>query len=1090
MADPPPPAPIDALLAQRAWVRALARRLVADADAADEVEQRVWLAAVERPPAHVASPRGWLAAALRNAASKLGRAESRRLRHETAARVRGPERSADEVVAETELQQLIARLVLDLDEPYRATLLLRYVDGLEPAEIARRQGVPPETVRTRIHRGIARLRERLDESHRGGRRAWTSAVVVFAGDGPGAPPRAMPPGAALAGAVSAGGMVMTAMQKAVAAAAMLALLAFGGIALRDGLRAGDGGATTDPGGVADVRADRQGTARAARAARPGDDGGSAPAAPGDLDAIDFDEADRERDVAGVVVRRDGAPVAGAEVTAIFHRRRLTDFLDASWHAEETLGPATRTAADGSFRLRLARGDMVSLRVVATDFADRTFTNRAAGGRVRLVLDDGVRLRMTAVAPDGTPVAGVRLRLRVAEVTTAGGASREATTDARGIAIADGLPAGATAWIETVGGEHGQMWFWDVKLPESGEGDRRLEFLPHRTLRGRITDADARTPVAGARVGMNWMLDHAVTSRADGSYELAGWTGLGAQEIHVVAPGYARAEVPVGGETTLDVALHRGFAARGRVVGADGAPVAGALVAAIASVFESAGQRTSMGHAVAGADGTFRVDGLDPRMPHVLVVAARGHARARPDVPSAAAGAETDLGDVRLGPPHALAGRVLDASGAGVEGARVDLFGPLPSGAFPNTANLYGLRASRRTDDLGRFRFDDLPPGRYALDATPTGAPGAAAQTTIPEIGDRTDAEIRLSASRTLTVRVVDDSGRPVAGAVVEARGESAQAPRAVTGDDGTALVQATAAISHVEVTPRRDGERALVANEGTTPIPHGASEMTVVVPAGARLRVRVLGPDGTPIARATVVVTPGPGPLHAWKNVWTDEQGRATVVMAKAPSYDVRFHGQVSGRDAGFVARALGVAAGAEITLRAEPVTPDRTVRARVVRPDGTPAAGVHVWLSPMSGDPSTAGVTDADGVAAFDGVPARDFTFTAAPPKGFAAPAQIPVIPAGQTVELRLRAATSLRGRVLDADGRGARAVVSLDTDGVPVAAVATDAEGAFSFDVAADEATTYTLTARTAGDAPRESPPATASVPGADEIVLRLVR
>ena len=64
--------PLDALLAQRQWVRALARRLVADGDRADEIEQRTWLAAMERPPARLDSPRGWLAVALRNAARKHG----------------------------------------------------------------------------------------------------------------------------------------------------------------------------------------------------------------------------------------------------------------------------------------------------------------------------------------------------------------------------------------------------------------------------------------------------------------------------------------------------------------------------------------------------------------------------------------------------------------------------------------------------------------------------------------------------------------------------------------------------------------------------------------------------------------------------------------------------------------------------------------------------------------------------------------------------------------------------------------------------------------------------------------------------------
>jgi sigma-70-like protein len=157
-AEPVPP-PLDALLEHRAWVRALARRLVADADSADEIEQRTWLAAVERPPRDVRSPRGWLATALRNAARKLGRANTRRAHHEAAAATPDAPRTPADLVAETELQQLVTKLVLELEEPYRETVLLRYV---EPSNRRRSHGArgfrrrPCERVCTGRSRSFAR----------------------------------------------------------------------------------------------------------------------------------------------------------------------------------------------------------------------------------------------------------------------------------------------------------------------------------------------------------------------------------------------------------------------------------------------------------------------------------------------------------------------------------------------------------------------------------------------------------------------------------------------------------------------------------------------------------------------------------------------------------------------------------------------------------------------------------------------------------------------------------------------------------------------------------------------------------------------
>ena len=46
-----PPTPIETLLAEREWVRALARSLLADSNRADDVEQQTWLSAMRRPPA-------------------------------------------------------------------------------------------------------------------------------------------------------------------------------------------------------------------------------------------------------------------------------------------------------------------------------------------------------------------------------------------------------------------------------------------------------------------------------------------------------------------------------------------------------------------------------------------------------------------------------------------------------------------------------------------------------------------------------------------------------------------------------------------------------------------------------------------------------------------------------------------------------------------------------------------------------------------------------------------------------------------------------------------------------------------------------
>lgn len=151
----------DFYLAHAGYVRALARRLVYDPHAADDLFQAAWLAALQRPPRDGSTPRRWLARIVRNLASKLWLGDRRRQQRERRSMPPPEPSSPDAVLAhEQERRRLVAAL-LALDEPYRATLIARFFDGLSAEQIAARDGLSVETVRTRQKRGLQRLRERL-----------------------------------------------------------------------------------------------------------------------------------------------------------------------------------------------------------------------------------------------------------------------------------------------------------------------------------------------------------------------------------------------------------------------------------------------------------------------------------------------------------------------------------------------------------------------------------------------------------------------------------------------------------------------------------------------------------------------------------------------------------------------------------------------------------------------------------------------------------------------------------------------------------------------------------------------------------------
>jgi RNA polymerase sigma-70 factor (ECF subfamily) len=128
----------------------------------------------------------WLTTVARNFAFRLRRTARRRLRRERErARARARTRTgatSDPAAALTrfETQRRVADAVHALDEPFRTAVLLRYFEELSPAEIAARTGVPAATARTRVKRGVDRLRRRLDREHGEDGRAWRRAMVPLA----------------------------------------------------------------------------------------------------------------------------------------------------------------------------------------------------------------------------------------------------------------------------------------------------------------------------------------------------------------------------------------------------------------------------------------------------------------------------------------------------------------------------------------------------------------------------------------------------------------------------------------------------------------------------------------------------------------------------------------------------------------------------------------------------------------------------------------------------------------------------------------------------------------------------------------------
>ena len=188
----------EALLAHGDFVRAVARSLLWDEHAAEDVVQQTWLAALG---GRREVSRGWLGAGARNLAIKRLRGDRRRTAREAAVARSETAPSNADVLERERLRRSVVDATLALPEPYRATILFRYFEGLPPREVASRMGVPVETVRTRTRRAIELLRAQLDERHRDERGAFCAALAAWSGGGRGGGASGATAAAVLGGAI-------------------------------------------------------------------------------------------------------------------------------------------------------------------------------------------------------------------------------------------------------------------------------------------------------------------------------------------------------------------------------------------------------------------------------------------------------------------------------------------------------------------------------------------------------------------------------------------------------------------------------------------------------------------------------------------------------------------------------------------------------------------------------------------------------------------------------------------------------------------------------------------------------------------------
>lgn len=666
-------------------------------------------------------------------------------------------------------------------------------------------------------------------------------------------------------------------------------------------------------------------------------------------------------VRGRLVDRQGAPRAGV-VMALqtwagldeIELDGLPPFPAGGRDRERDDLPTCTSRADGTFQIQLAKNRSGQLELRAADLVFAKSEPVVQGKKGDQDLGDVTVLRAASVQglvqdERGLPVAGVKVAMVFGALGFGGESS--SMTKADGAFTLGKLRAGK--W--TLRTASGKFLPTVTEVEIAAEEQRTgvvLVVKPGRAIAGQVVD-DRGVGVAAMKVGSKrkeargavdierFSPDEATTTDQHGYFTLSGLAEATAS-VRAFGPGHSSAsaaDVPVGtGDLVLRV--ERLGSVEGVLVGADGTPIAGSRVRAMAAGGLGDGLMVSDDFVLDGpqggegtvtaADGSFKVASVRPG---TVTVSAQGDTHR----PARQAGvnvlpAQVTKG-VRLVADRGASARlkVVDDVGKPVAGATVraqraeDQVTPMGGGTFrARTISVEehdgervignGNRlASATSDEQGIAVLHGLPAAELSFAATHADfAPATPVRLTLPKAGTvESSLTMRKPGLAEITVRGTD--GAPQAGVDVkiegDGEGEGAAEPKRLV-SDANGLVRATGLAPgayRALLTRVRGGSQVgtavFVLGDGNDAIASSAQLFTVVAGQTTQVELRrpilakvhgvVTGADGP--ARGCVVELSGEDSLgidlpgFGGRNATTNADGVYEFADVEAGAYTLQF---------------------------------------------------------------------------------------------------------------------------------------------------------------------------------------------------------
>jgi RNA polymerase sigma factor (sigma-70 family) len=793
----------------------------------------------------------------------------RRQRHATPdpQRLRGNAPPAPlDAAAANELAAAVHQALARLPRQYHQVLALRFVHGLELAQIAASLRLPLGTVKTRLYRGAAELKRGLPVGL-----ATALAVTFTPGRGLAAVRELVLAKAGATTAAVGAGSAAFALSGILGVFLMKPILLAAGLALAASVAffAWPGSAPTLPPGVAASAALPPEAASVPGPQAAGDLGATNVPASASLAAARAPFA-ASSDTGGLLVRcrwqDDATPAANIDLQC------SRDTASGPW--PPTAARTGTTAADGTLRFdNLAPGSW-SLATSTSLLPCDVVAGRLA--TVDLAFADYVQLHVRV--RDGADRPVVNAIVMATDRSAAEQVRQLGQTDAQGELVCrrlslDTVFARCADFVPSrpvnVAGRQGRV---DVSLVLDTVGC---------ALQGVVVDPQGR-PVADAEVLVGTDDYHAVRSghdhdrprppivlRSDFRGAFACSEVLPGEHTLIArtptyAPAIARLRVATGTTAICTLGLRIGAAVSGRVTDRSDRPLVGARVTARESQLGFDGHAREL-VAMTAADGSFRLAPLAPGQPRVTIRA--------PGLPEASRRFElgdgaTGIWNVRLPEGGDIAGIVRDADGGPLVGWRVRAMGSEQVGADRRT---HEREATTGAD--GRFTLEGLVDEPFTVEVfAPDSGGGGIVRARTRDVRPSTqDLELRVADSGAAPGWIVARIVRPTDVSAQDARLEVTRAAEL-----GTATFRLAADRESTRLGPLPPGDYTLTVELGHArlqlPTVHLAAGETVALPALRfdQLRpvsIRLRDAKGRPVANAKVALGHSTGIAKRMQNL-------------------------------------------------------------------------------------------------------------------------------------------------------------------------------------------------------------------------------